>query len=77
MKTIIGDVRKLATLREAMTGVDTVIHTAGVVSFGTFPDLISMEEVNVKGTGRPPSGLEIVTIITITGVTTSTFTIST
>ena len=49
IKSIVGDVRKLTELRTAMKDVSTVIHTAGLVSFGTFPDTESMEQVNVKG----------------------------
>lgn len=49
VKSVVGDVRKLSDVRIAMEGVDAVIHTAGLVSFGTFPDVINMQEVNVKG----------------------------
>lgn len=53
MRSVVGDVRKLSDVRGAMEGVDAVIHTAGLVSFGTFPDVAAMQEVNVKG--RPYS----------------------
>lgn len=49
VKTIVGDVRKLTEVRSVMKDVDTVIHAAGLISFGTFPDLESMDQVNVKG----------------------------
>lgn len=49
IKSIVGDIRNLSDLREAMNGVDMVIHTAGLVSFGTFPQSDLMQEVNVKG----------------------------
>ena len=47
---ISGDVTSSQDVTEALQGVDTVIHTAGVISFGTFPDYVTMEAVNVKGT---------------------------
>jgi len=50
VRPIVGDVRKLTELRIATRGVTTVIHGAGVVSFGTFPDAKAMHEVNAKGT---------------------------
>jgi len=34
---------------KALDGVDTVIHTAGVVSYGVFPDHDRMQRVNVDG----------------------------
>jgi len=49
VRSIVGDVRRLCDVREAVRGVDSVIHTAGLVSFGTFPDLEAMEQVNVLG----------------------------
>lgn len=52
IKSIVGDIRNLSDLREAMNGVDMVIHTAGLVSFGTFPQSDLMQEVNVKGTAN-------------------------
>ena len=47
---ISGDVTSSQDVTEALQGVDTVIHTAGVISFGTFPDYVAIEAVNVKGT---------------------------
>ena len=44
-----GDIRDLKDVAAAMDGVDSVIHVAGLVSFGTFPDVVSMEEINVDG----------------------------
>ena len=49
VKSIVGDLRSKSDLNDALKGVGTVIHTAGVVSFGTFPDHEAMEHVNVKG----------------------------
>ena len=36
-------------LKEAFEGVDTVFHTAGLISFGTHPDFEAMIQVNVYG----------------------------
>lgn len=52
IRSIVGDIRSLSDLREAMNDVDMVIHTAGLVSFGTFPQTALMQEVNVKGTAN-------------------------
>ena len=49
VRSIVGDVRKLTELRLATRDVTAVIHTAGVVSFGTFPDVKAMNDVNAKG----------------------------
>jgi len=49
VRSIVGDVRKLTELRIATHDVTTVIHTAGVISFGTFPDIEAMKDVNAKG----------------------------
>ena len=49
VRSVVGDVRKLTELRIATRDVTTVIHTAGVVSFGTFPDVKAMNDVNAKG----------------------------
>ena len=48
-EAIVGDVTDGDRLTKAMEGVDCVIHTAGVISFGSFPDFEKMEMVNVKG----------------------------
>lgn len=44
-----GDITRLDDVAQALAGVDTVIHTAGVISVGTFPDIEAMEAVNVTG----------------------------
>ena len=49
MRSFVGDLRNEQDVTSAMAGVDAVIHAGGLVSFGTFPDLEKMEEVNVKG----------------------------
>jgi len=49
MRSVVGDVRKLTELRIATRDVTTVVHTAGVVSFGTFPDNQAMNDVNARG----------------------------
>ncbi|CAH1801506.1 unnamed protein product, partial [Owenia fusiformis] len=50
MVTIVGDVTDARQVEEALKGVDAVIHTAGLISYGTFPDEEGMEQINVKGT---------------------------
>lgn len=52
MTSRVGDIRVMSDVDEALDGVDVVIHTAGLVSFGTLPDVTGMEQVNVKGEGR-------------------------
>jgi len=49
VRSVVGDVRKLTELRIATRDVTTVIHAAGIVSFGTFPDSKAMLDVNAKG----------------------------
>ena len=46
---ISGDVTSAQDVTEALQGVDTVIHTVGVISIGSLPDYVTMETVNVKG----------------------------
>ncbi len=46
-----GDILDVVSLEEAMDGVDTVIHSAGVVSF-TKRDREQMYRVNVEGTAN-------------------------
>ena len=48
-KHIVGDIKNKDDLKEALQGVDTVFHTAGLVSFGTHPDFEGMIQVNVYG----------------------------
>ena len=48
-KSIVGDLCRAEEVKEAVKGVDAVIHTAGVISFGVFPNYEAMEAVNVKG----------------------------
>ncbi len=45
----VGDIRDEKQVQEALRGVDTVFHTAALVSFGTHPDFKGMEQVNVTG----------------------------
>ena len=51
MQWIDGDILDVVSLDEAMDGVDTVIHSAGVVSF-IKSDREQMYRVNVEGTGN-------------------------
>ncbi|MBL7741208.1 MAG: NAD-dependent epimerase/dehydratase family protein [Chitinophagaceae bacterium] len=46
-----GDVLDVVSLEEAMVGVDTVIHSAAIVSFGA-KDRAKMYQVNVQGTAN-------------------------
>ena len=48
-KHIVGDIKNKDDLTKAFEGVDTVFHTAGIVSFGTHPDIEGMMRVNVHG----------------------------
>ena len=49
VKAISADIRDLGEVVAAVKGVDAVIHSAGVVSYGLFPDQDEMEAVNVQG----------------------------
>ena len=44
-----GSVADNDAVRRAMWDVNCVIHVAGLVSYGTFPDYRNMERVNVDG----------------------------
>ncbi|XP_046569762.1 3 beta-hydroxysteroid dehydrogenase/Delta 5--_4-isomerase type 4-like [Haliotis rubra] len=46
----VGSITDLNTVLDACKGVNSVVHIAGLVSFGTFPDVNGMEEINVNGT---------------------------
>ena len=48
-KHIVGDIGDKDELKRALQGVDTVFHTAGMISFGTHPDFEGMMKVNVYG----------------------------
>ena len=47
--SVVGDLTDAKQVRAAMEGVTCVIHTAGLVSIGTFPDEHAMHQVNVIG----------------------------
>ena len=49
LKCITGDSRLYDDVIQAVEGVDVVIHTAGIVSIGPFPDVLAMQNVNIKG----------------------------
>ena len=49
MKTFLGDIRMRDELRQAVSGADVVIHTAGLVSTSNFPDVNKLRDVNVTG----------------------------
>ncbi len=44
-----GDITKQRDVREAVRGVDCVIHACGYVSIQTFPDTDRMNKINVVG----------------------------
>ena len=44
-----GSVTDRDAVRRALWDVNCVIHIAGLVSYGTFPDYKNMEKVNVDG----------------------------
>ncbi|KAI8782543.1 3 beta-hydroxysteroid dehydrogenase [Biomphalaria glabrata] len=50
VKYIEGSVTDAKFLAHSLKGATSVIHVAGLISWGTFPDFQGMEEVNVKGT---------------------------
>ncbi|XP_014680262.1 PREDICTED: 3 beta-hydroxysteroid dehydrogenase/Delta 5--_4-isomerase type 6-like, partial [Priapulus caudatus] len=52
VKSYVGDICDINDMYKACRGVDAVIHVAGVVSFGTYPDVDAMQRVNVQGTQR-------------------------
>ncbi|CAG2253676.1 unnamed protein product [Mytilus edulis] len=45
-----GSITDINTITEAIKGSQSVIHVAGLISFGTFPDTPAMEAINVQGT---------------------------
>ena len=47
--SIVGDLTKAEQVLAAFEGVTCVIHTAALVSVGTFPDVEAMQRVNVDG----------------------------
>ncbi len=51
VQRVYGDVMDMDSINEALTGCDTLYHTAGVASFRK-EDYQKMEEINVKGTSN-------------------------
>ena len=49
MKSIQGDICKLQDFSRAVKGADCVIHVAGIISLGTFPDVEKLHAINVNG----------------------------
>ncbi len=49
VKSIVGDIRKLAEVSRALQGADCVLHIAAIISIGTFPDVKAMQAINVDG----------------------------
>jgi hypothetical protein len=45
----VGSITDWHAVESACTGVTSVIHVAGLISFGTFPDNSRMEKVNIAG----------------------------
>ncbi|XP_060070999.1 3 beta-hydroxysteroid dehydrogenase/Delta 5--_4-isomerase-like [Ylistrum balloti] len=50
LTSILGNICDLQTVQQACRGVNTVLHVAGMVSYGTFPDIDGMQKINVQGT---------------------------
>ncbi|GFO44274.1 hypothetical protein PoB_007077900 [Plakobranchus ocellatus] len=50
VKSLVGSVADSKFVSRALKGVHSVIHVAGLISWGTFPDFAGMEEANVVGT---------------------------
>ncbi len=48
-KCVVGDITDAQFVSRALAGAHSVYHVAGVVSVGTFPDVDTMEAVNVQG----------------------------
>lgn len=44
-----GSITDINTITEAIKGSQSVIHVAGLISFGTFPNTPAMEAINVQG----------------------------
>jgi nucleoside-diphosphate-sugar epimerase len=51
VKTFVGDVTDSSIVREACTGVNSVIHLVALIDVGTAPNKKAMETVNVQGMG--------------------------
>jgi hypothetical protein len=49
VNSIVGSITDWHAVESACTGVTSVIHVAGLISFGTFPDNSRMEKVNIAG----------------------------
>lgn len=49
MRSFLGDIRNVSDIISAVDGVDYVIHVAGLISVGNFPDEIGLEEINRQG----------------------------
>ncbi|GFR60676.1 3 beta-hydroxysteroid dehydrogenase type 7-like, partial [Elysia marginata] len=50
VRSIVGSVADSRVVSQAVRGAHSVFHVAGLISWGTFPDLAGMEETNVIGT---------------------------
>ena len=52
MMSIQGDIGNLQQFSRAVKGADCVIHIAGVISIGTYPNMKAMRAVNVDGKSK-------------------------
>ncbi|KAH9525620.1 3 beta-hydroxysteroid dehydrogenase/Delta 5--_4-isomerase type 3 [Bulinus truncatus] len=50
VRSIVGSVTDAELMTRSLKGATSVIHVAGLISWGTFPDVAGMQEVNVRGT---------------------------
>ena len=55
MTSIQGDIGNLQQFSRAVKGADCVIHVAGVISIGTYPNTKVMRAVNVDGKSKKGS----------------------
>ena len=58
MKSTQGDIGNLQQFSRAVKGADCVIHVAGVISIGTYPNMKAMRAVNVDGKSQKSSVLQ-------------------
>ena len=47
--SLVGDIRALPEVERALAGADAVIHSAGLVSSSSDPDVEALRLVNVQG----------------------------
>ena len=63
VSSVVVDVCDVSGVKDALRGVDAVIHTAGIISVSTYPEDGAMYRTNVKGMIVTHSALFITSII--------------